>query len=201
VTPVIEEDGTRAYQAASPDEIALVKFTERVGLTLHDRTQRTITLVDAASGEADAYRVLNCFPFTSEAKRMGIVVQRQRDQSITFYMKGAESVMLKLLRDEGDASDWLLEETDNMAREGLRTLVFAAKQLSHDEYADFSRRYDSAQRQMQNREAQLAAVQASLEQDLSLLGLSGVEDRLQDGVKTTLETLRQAGIKVGRPIS
>ena len=107
VTPCIEEDGTRAYQAASPDEIALVKFTESVGLTLHDRTARRIVLQDAA-GRLDEFRVLNIFPFTSETKRMGIIVRHKRTGRIVFYMKGAESVMMKVLRnDVGD--DWLQE--------------------------------------------------------------------------------------------
>lgn len=35
-----------------------------------------------------------------------------------------------------------------------------------------------------------------LEQGLELLGLTGVEDKLQDDVKATLELLRNAGIKI-----
>jgi len=56
VTPVVEEDATtgdrrRAYQASSPDEVALVKFTETVGLTLSQRTFRTITLTNPEGAE------------------------------------------------------------------------------------------------------------------------------------------------------
>jgi phospholipid-translocating ATPase len=40
------------------------------------------------------------------------------------------------------------------------------------------------------------AVSSMLENDMELLGLTGVEDKLQEDVKTTLETLRNAGIKV-----
>ena len=36
----------------------------------------------------------------------------------------------------------------------------------------------------------------SLERDMELLCMTGVEDRLQDGVRPTLEMLRNAGIKV-----
>ena len=36
----------------------------------------------------------------------------------------------------------------------------------------------------------------SLERDMELLCLTGVEDKLQDGVRPTLELLRNAGIKV-----
>jgi len=39
-------------------------------------------------------------------------------------------------------------------------------------------------------------ISSILEQDLELLGLTGVEDKLQDGVKTTLELLRNAGLKI-----
>ena len=34
-------------------------------------------------------------------------------------------------------NDWLEEEVDNMAREGLRTLVVAKKALTYDQYSDF----------------------------------------------------------------
>ncbi len=34
-------------------------------------------------------------------------------------------------------NDWLEEEVDNMAREGLRTLVVAKKTLSQEQYQDF----------------------------------------------------------------
>ena len=40
------------------------------------------------------------------------------------------------------------------------------------------------------------AVQESLEYDMELLCLTGVEDKLQVDVKPTLELLRNAGIKV-----
>jgi len=41
-----------------------------------------------------------------------------------------------------------------------------------------------------------AVVAKFLEHDLDLLGLTGVEDKLQDDVKSTLELLRNAGIKI-----
>ena len=47
-----------------------------------------------------------------------------------------------------------------------------------------------------DRSSKMNAVVLSLEQDLNLLGLTGVEDKLQEGVQPTLELLRNAGIKV-----
>ena len=43
----------------------------------------------------------------------------------------------------------------------------------------------------------VAAVIESLERDMELLCITGVEDKLQDNVRNTLEQLRNAGIRQG----
>ena len=60
----------------------------------------------------------------------------------------------------------------------------------------FQQRYNSAKLSVVNRSAQVAAVIESLERDLELLCVTGVEDKLQDNVRNTLETLRNAGIRI-----
>ena len=65
-----------------------------------------------------------------------------------------------------------------------------------DQYADFEQRYNAAKLSVTNRSAQKAAVIESLERDMELLCVTGVEDKLQDNVRNTLEQLRNAGIKV-----
>lgn len=49
---------------------------------------------------------------------------------------------------------------------------------------------------VQDRTAKVSAVIESLERDMELLCVTGVEDKLHDGVRSTLELLRNAGIKV-----
>lgn len=41
---MIQENGSMEYQAASPDEVALVKWTARVGMTLVSRDLHTMQL-------------------------------------------------------------------------------------------------------------------------------------------------------------
>ena len=65
-----------------------------------------------------------------------------------------------------------------------------------DQYSDFEQRYNAAKLSVVNRSAQKAAVIESLERDMELLCVTGVEDKLQDNVRNTLEQLRNAGIKV-----
>ena len=62
------------YQASSPDEVALVQWSEDVGLTLVDRDLSSMKL-KTPNGEVLSYSILQIFPFTSETKRMGIILQ------------------------------------------------------------------------------------------------------------------------------
>ncbi|XP_044098716.1 probable phospholipid-transporting ATPase IIB isoform X3 [Neovison vison] len=184
-------DGNRTYQAASPDEVALVQWTESVGLTLVSRDLASMQL-RSPSGQLLTFSVLQTFPFTSESKRMGIIVRDESTAEITFYMKGADVAMSPIVQ----YNDWLEEECGNMAREGLRTLVVAKRALTEEQYQDFESRYSQAKLSIHDRALKVAAVVESLEREMELLCLTGVEDQLQADVRPTLEMLRNAGIKI-----
>jgi phospholipid-translocating ATPase len=225
VTPVYDEDDTksvsveiqseRTYQASSPDEIALVKWTEQVGLALvhRDLNSMTLQLTGIVKNGDDAsiattttdysisslsqektmkFQILQIFPFTSESKRMGIIVQDMTTGEITFYLKGADVVMATIVQ----YNDWLNEESGNMAREGLRTLVVAKKTLTSEQYGDFETKYNAARLAITDRLQRVATVVESLEREMELLCLTGVEDRLQDQVRPTLEVIRNAGVRI-----
>ncbi|XP_057210983.1 probable phospholipid-transporting ATPase IIB isoform X1 [Triplophysa rosa] len=184
-------DDNRTYQASSPDEVTLVRWTESVGLTLVNRDLTSLQLKTPA-GHILTYYILQIFPFTSESKRMGIIVREEATGDITFYMKGADVAMASIVQ----YNDWLEEECGNMAREGLRTLVVAKKSLTEEQYQDFESRYNQAKLSIHDRALKVAAVVESLEREMELLCLTGVEDQLQVDVRPTLELLRNAGIKI-----
>lgn len=208
VTPTSEvEDGRKVttYQASSPDEIAIVRYTEEVGLKVAYRDRQSIVLESTDSKQVVVrVRIHDIFPFTSDSKRMGIIVEFQQDENdletsgknepeIWFYQKGADTVMTSIVA----ANDWLDEETANMAREGLRTLVVGRKRLSLSQYREFTAKYKQAAMSFQGRDIGMAKVVTEyLERDLELLGVTGVEDRLQRDVKSSLELMRNAGVKI-----
>ncbi|KAF2755652.1 phospholipid-translocating P-type ATPase-like protein [Pseudovirgaria hyperparasitica] len=205
VTPTNEEEAGKTvttYQASSPDEIAIVRWTEAVGVRLLQRDRQSMVLQSVDTGNVLVrVKILNVFPFTSEGKRMGIVVKflegtesDARDGGeIWFYQKGADTVMTSIVA----ANDWLDEETANMAREGLRTLVVGRKKLSQETFNDFATQYTQASISLQSREMAMSRVVSRfLESNLELLGVTGVEDKLQRDVKPSLELLRNAGIKI-----
>lgn len=156
------------YQASSPDEVALVQWTERVGLALVDRDISQIKLRNP-HGQILKYDILQIFPFSSETKRMGIIVRDTQTNEILFLLKGADVVVSQLIQ----FSDWLQEQCDNMARSGLRTLVVARKILTHEQYTDFEMRYTTAKLNMTNRQQRMNEVLATLEKDMELLCLTG----------------------------
>ncbi|CAI4223113.1 unnamed protein product [Auanema sp. JU1783] len=191
VTPIME-GGSASYQAASPDEVALVRWTETVGVRLASRDLHSMQ-VQLANGQRKQFQILHLFPFTSETKRMGIIIKDETTDEVSLLMKGADTVMAGMVQ----YNDWLEEECSNMAREGLRTLVVAKKILSQAELEQFDRAYHTAKMSITDRTNNMASVvNRLLEKDLQLLCLTGVEDRLQDQVTTSLELLRNAGIKI-----
>lgn len=204
VTPSTEEvngEQVTSYQASSPDEIAIVEFVESVGLQLHQRSREEIALQSTITGTIVlTARILDIFPFTSDSKRMGIIVRTTSsipdlpfNDDLVFYQKGADTVMTNIVA----ANDWLNEETANMAREGLRTLVVGRKRLTQQQYDNFASAYNTASLSLQNRDSNIASVVSThLEHNLELLGVTGVEDRLQKDVKPSLELLRNAGVKI-----
>ncbi|KAL8694468.1 MAG: hypothetical protein Q9218_000880 [Villophora microphyllina] len=98
------------YQAASPDEIALVRAAQELGFMVVDRQAGTITIQNQtiASLELEprfeTYEILDVIEFSSLRKRMSIVV-RMPDQRICVFCKGADTTITQLLRLAGLAED------------------------------------------------------------------------------------------------
>lgn len=192
VTPSFDNNQIE-YQAASPDEIAIVKWTASVGLSLSKRDRHSMTLYHEATDTSFVYDILHVFPFNSDNKRMGIIIRDKATEEVWFMQKGADVVMAEIVQ----VNDWMDEEVGNMAREGLRTLVIGRKRLPPSVYDDFVSKYKEASLSMSDRDQSCAkVVSLILEHDLELLGLTGVEDRLQKDMKPSLELLRNAGIKI-----
>lgn len=81
---------------------------------------------------------LNVLEFTSERKRMSVIVRDKHGQ-IWLFMKGAESHVLPLC----DATSRSMisttqEHINDFARVGLRTLAVARRKLTNQEYVRFS---------------------------------------------------------------
>uniref|UniRef100_A0A7M4ER09 ATPase phospholipid transporting 8B3 n=1 Tax=Crocodylus porosus TaxID=8502 RepID=A0A7M4ER09_CROPO len=181
------------YQAASPDEEALVMAARNLGYVFLSRTQDTITVSEL--GVKRTYQVLAMLDFNSVRKRMSILV-RDPDGKIRLYSKGADMVILTRLHENG-ANEKITEKAlDSFAEETLRTLCLASKEVKEKDYTEWSKKHHKASIMLENRAQELDKVYEEIEKDLKLLGATAIEDKLQDGVPETIQLLKKGNIKV-----
>ncbi|MCJ1402292.1 hypothetical protein MMC11_005512 [Xylographa trunciseda] len=88
------------------------------------------------------------------------------------------------------------QHVNDFATDGLRTLLYANRYVGEDEYSSWDRRYREASSSLENRQEKIEAAATLMERNLELLGATAIEDKLQDGVPTSIERLRRANIKL-----
>ncbi|KAI6770313.1 hypothetical protein HG530_004942 [Fusarium avenaceum] len=318
--PEHKENGELEFQAASPDELALVRAAQELGYLVINRTTQTITLrVTQPDGQEEdsKYEVLDVIEFTSARKKMSIVV-RFPDGCVSVICKGADSAILPRLKmsqvakqkanevrrsadierelrrrseqqeprnsfggrpsltirrnpgvsrdrstsrrpnmdrsksfefgrltrrsedkprlsiatrgvsidmprgqylhtpvhyqqpvpdhlafledpallDDAETFTKCFKHMDDFATEGLRTLLFAQKFITEQEYQVWKKVWDEASTSLNNRQKHIEEAGDMIEQSFDLVGATAIEDKLQKGVPETIERLRKANIKI-----
>ncbi|XP_057674978.1 phospholipid-transporting ATPase IC [Corythoichthys intestinalis] len=190
---VENKDGELVYQAASPDEGALVTAARNFGFVFVSRTQDTITIREME--QEKTYEMLALLDFNSDRKRMSIILKFP-DGRIRLYCKGADTVIYQRLSPNSKHKESTQTALDKFARETLRTLCLCYKDITSSEYEAWSRKHMEAQVTMVNRDAALDQVYEQIEKNLMLIGATAIEDKLQDGVPETIAQLAKAEIKI-----
>lgn len=98
--PEKKAGGKIEFQAASPDELALVEAAQDLGYLLIDRSSQSIKLEltdENGSSATETYEILDVIEFSSKRKRMSIII-RKPDGRICVYVKGADNVILPRLK-------------------------------------------------------------------------------------------------------
>ncbi|UYV77865.1 ATP8B2 [Cordylochernes scorpioides] len=185
--------GRLEYQAQSPDESALTSAARNFGFVFKHRTPASITL--EVMGQEEVVELLAILDFNNFRKRMSVIVREEG--KINLYCKGADSVIFQHLHPDSAAVKLqTVQHLNKFAGEGLRTLCMAMKELEPAEFEDWSRRHQLAATSLEQREQKVEELYEEIEQNLTLLGASAIEDKLQDGVPDTIATLALAGIKI-----
>ncbi|XP_054648594.1 phospholipid-transporting ATPase VB isoform X2 [Dunckerocampus dactyliophorus] len=199
-----EEPSTVCYQAESPDEAALVYAAKAYGFTLLSRTPDSVT-VRLPSGQNLVFEVLDTLSFDSNRKRMSVLVRHPITKEFVLYSKGADYAIMELLgapyaENLSGCQKNIVADTqyhlDCYGKEGLRTLCFTKKVVSSKHYEDWCLSRQRAMAAIDGREQLITDTAVQLETNLTLLGATGIEDRLQESVPDTILALREAGIKV-----
>ncbi|XP_069483144.1 phospholipid-transporting ATPase IC [Ambystoma mexicanum] len=186
-------DGDLIYQAASPDEGALVTAARNFGFALISRSQNTITISEM--GTERSYHLHALLDFNSDRKRMSVIVT-EPEGNIRLYCKGADTVIYERLSIKNPLKDETQEALNVFANDTLRTLCLSYKDISQKEFDKWNAKYMAASVLTNDRDAALDKVYEDIETDLILVGATAIEDKLQDGVPQTISKLAKADIKI-----
>ncbi|EPE10524.1 phospholipid-transporting atpase 1 [Ophiostoma piceae UAMH 11346] len=89
------------FQASSPDELALVRAAEELGFLVVQKSATSTTLrftyTDAENPTQEVYEVVDVLEFSSQRKRMSVIVRRP-DGRLWLICKGADSTVLPRLK-------------------------------------------------------------------------------------------------------
>ncbi|XP_039280038.1 probable phospholipid-transporting ATPase VA [Nilaparvata lugens] len=188
------------YEAESPDELALVETAYNYNVCLLSRMPNSVTVGMLGENPVD-YEILKVLPFDSARKCMSVILRFSSNDQIVMFCKGADSTILSRLApiDDLQSQQMLFRTQQHLnlyARQGLRVLVMARRHLSESEFSNWATRLEEADLSHDARDRKLREAYLDIEQNLTLIGATGIEDRLQEGVPETIASLRAAGIVV-----
>lgn len=143
----IEENGKVFLSGASQDEVEFLEMCKKVGkVTFKDRSSDQIYI--QVGDLEEQYQILKVNDFTSARKRMSVVLKK--GNKIYSFVKGADTIIMDRLSPDYDEN--VITNMDKLASKGLRTLLFAMKEME--------------------------SLEEDPETDLTLLGATGLEDVL-----------------------
>ncbi|KAL0836496.1 hypothetical protein Bca101_088385 [Brassica carinata] len=148
------------YQAASPDEAALVTAAKNFGFFFYRRTPTMVYVreshVEKMGKVQDvAYEILNVLEFNSTRKRQSVVC-RYPDGRLVLYCKGADNVIFERLADGmDDVRKVTREHLEHFGSSGLRTLCLAYRDLDPETYNSWNEKFIQAKSALRDREKKL----------------------------------------------
>uniref|UniRef100_A0A8C2AVA7 Phospholipid-transporting ATPase n=1 Tax=Cyprinus carpio TaxID=7962 RepID=A0A8C2AVA7_CYPCA len=189
-----KSEGELLYKAQSPDEGALVTAARNFGFVFRSRTPGTVTTQEL--GKAVTYTLLAILDFNNIRKRMSVIV-RNPEGRIRLYCKGADTVLFERLHScNHELMNVTSDHLNEYAGDGLRTLAVAYRDLSEEQWEEWSEHFRGADKATDCRDDRLAAAYEEIEQYMMLLGATAIEDKLQEGVPETIAILSLANIKI-----
>ncbi|UZJ53812.1 hypothetical protein CBS101457_003132 [Exobasidium rhododendri] len=155
------------------DEVAMHLGNEEGPALTSDGKQFTVPIVAIAGSRV---AVVKKFDFSSNLRRMSVIVKGEHDTGAQVYVKGAPEVIGSLCH--RDTFPMHYEESlDHWTRGGFRVIALAGKRWE-------DQRWETIQ----------SKPREEIESDLTFLGLLIFENRLKEGSKDTIRLLNEGSI-------
>ena len=198
VIPEKDKNDNIIYNASSPDELSIVNAAKYFGAEFFDRNANGEIMINF-KGNIVRYKLLQICEFSSDRKRMSVIVKNMQTDNIELYCKGADSKISPLLNIEKSIYlNYTLNELKKFGTKGLRTLLVAKKIVKPEEYNKFLKNYKRIiiSTNPKLKSELLEQLYEKVEINLELLGATAIEDCLQDNLFETLQFIKEVGIKI-----
>ena len=189
-----EKDDVK-YMGSSPDDLELVRAASQQGYKLIETNLDTKTLT--IGDKNFTFEILKVLGFSSERRRMSIIVKDKN--GIKLYIKGADCEIIKRLSKRSLKSEnyeIISNGLKNFSQKGLRTLMVAFRKINEKDYTSWINKLHEDELNIENKQKMIDRLYDIIENNLTLIGGTVVEDKLQENVPETIKELRAAGIKL-----
>ncbi|KMV65987.1 P-type ATPase [Encephalitozoon cuniculi EcunIII-L] len=179
-----------SLEGISQDELCIVQELERLGHVLVERDEKFVVL--EINGRRVKLDIMVSLDFTSARQRMSVVMKVLGRYIL--FCKGSDQKLLgdkKMTFEQGDMG--MIRALINNNSE-YRSLVVGYKELSSDVLAWIENQYNRVS--LKNKFLEQERIFDSVEEGMVYLGATFIEDELQDDVRGTITSLRDAGIKI-----
>jgi len=189
------EHGEVRYIGTSLDDLELVRTASEQGYKLIETSVNGKTI--EINGKNYYYEILQVLGFSSERKRMSIIVKYKNE--IILYIKGADSEISKRLSKKNikyENYDIISNGLIEFSKQGFRTLMIAYRKIKNEDYILWRNKLYEEETNIEKNHNLHDRLYDIIENNLILLGGTVVEDKLQDNVPQTIKELKSAGIKI-----
>ena len=192
------------YLCNSSDEKCLLNFARYCGYTFVDRTVDNIISIEKIVEQTKLikinYSVSNILEFTSERQRMSVIMKSKDikgNDNYLLYIKGSDYMLNKrAVNKDSNIYKNIFNKVKEYSDKGFRILVFGYKVISQEEYNKFNDKYKEIIFDINHKDSDIYDLYDEIEQDIQLLGVTAIEDELQNNVEESINKFLSIGIKI-----
>ena len=122
------------YETSCSDDLAVMTGCSEMGFILVERTPM-LAVIKGPHGKISRYRILQCYSFCYERKRVTVIVQREGEQDILVLAKGSDTTVAPLCKDTL-VKDSIIGKVNDWSYVGLRTMVVSSKTIERKRNGD-----------------------------------------------------------------
>ncbi|GMS92277.1 hypothetical protein PENTCL1PPCAC_14451, partial [Pristionchus entomophagus] len=214
------------YEGESPDELALVKGARRFGYYMTARANNSVTFQRVGEPDIKVEVLCTLPFDTDRKKMSVCIVGAHDEEVIVFSKGADSSMLkstgkrvkrpserLQAIPEEDEdgfplqstnfqpsREELIRSKVDEYARMGLRTLVMGMRVMNRSDFDDWFKTKTMVELSHipgnEQSEKEWQDMAEELEQPTRVIGVTAVEDKLQEGVESSIRSLREAKIQV-----